>query len=82
MPHNEPQLKLLICAIFLPEGLSFFIGDFRLSVARVLIFVFAILALSQRGDGRSLVNVPSDSMALLTGAWMMIAATFTDAVAR
>lgn len=78
MPENEPQLKLLICAIFLPEGLSFFIGDFRLSVARVLIFVFAILALSQRGDGRSLVNVPSDSMALLTGAWMMIAATFTD----
>jgi O-antigen ligase len=75
---NEPQLKLLICAIFLPEGLSFFIGDFRLSVARVLIFVFAIMALSQRGDVRSKVNVPSDSMALITGAWMMIAATFTD----
>jgi hypothetical protein len=78
--RTELYLKLLLVAIFLPEGLSFFVGDFRLSLARVLIFVFAIAAisrLSQRSKSRALVWVPSDIFALLAGIWMMLAATAT-----
>ena len=78
--RTELYLKLLLVTIFLPEGLSFFVGDFRLSLARVLIFVFAIAAisrLSQRSKSRALVWVPSDIFALLAGIWMMLAATAT-----
>ena len=78
--RTELYLKLLLVTIFLPEGLSFFVGDFRLSLAQVLIFVFAIAAisrLSQRSKSRALVWVPSDIFALLAGIWMMLAATAT-----
>ena len=44
---NETALKWLIATLFLPEGLSFFIGDFRLSVARVLIIILTIRATAQ-----------------------------------
>jgi O-Antigen ligase len=74
-------LRLLLVAIFLPEGLSFFVGDFRLSVARVLIFVSSIVAisrLSERANTGDLVCVPSDILASLTGIWMILAATVTD----
>ncbi|MGY3411054.1 hypothetical protein ACVWZV_007167 [Bradyrhizobium sp. GM5.1] len=77
----ELHLKLLLVAIFLPEGLSFFVGDFRLSVARVLIFccsIAAIRQLAQRVSTRTLVCVPSDILAPLAGVWMMLAATVTD----
>ncbi|MCK1403798.1 O-antigen ligase family protein [Bradyrhizobium sp. 4] len=76
----ELYLKLLLVTIFLPEGLSFFVGDFRLTVARVLIFVFSIAAiswLSQRNP-RASVCVPSDIFAPVAGVWMMLAATVTD----
>ncbi|WP_454618218.1 O-antigen ligase family protein [Bradyrhizobium cenepequi] len=78
---TELYLKLLLVTIFLPEGLSFFIGDFRLSVARVLIivsFLVAISRLSQRLSSRAVVCVPSDIMAPTAGAWMMLAATVMD----
>jgi O-antigen ligase len=78
---TELYLKLLLVAIFLPEGLSFFIGDFRLSLARVLIFVSAIVALSrlsQRVSARAVVCVPSDILVPVAGAWMILAATVTD----
>ncbi|MCK1731591.1 O-antigen ligase family protein [Bradyrhizobium sp. 142] len=78
---TELFLKLLLVTIFLPEGLSFFIGDFRLSVARVLIFgasIAAISQLSQRAGKRAVVCVPSDILALAAGAWMMLAATAID----
>lgn len=77
---DELCLKLLIAALFLPEGLSFFIGDFRLTVARVLLIVFFIAAasrLARRGTSR-LVWVPSDVMALAAGIWMMLAGVVTD----
>lgn len=78
---TELFLKLLLVAIFLPEGLSFFVGDFRLSVARVLIFIFSIAAisqLSQRASAGPVVCVPSDVLAPLAGVWMILAATVTD----
>ncbi|MGX9429210.1 MULTISPECIES: O-antigen ligase family protein [Bradyrhizobium] len=74
---NELYLKLLLVAIFLPEGLSFFIGDFRLSVARVLIFVSSIAAISRLSSTRTVVCVPSDIVAPVAGVWMMLAATVT-----
>jgi hypothetical protein len=73
----EIWLKLLLVSIFLPEGLSFFVGDFRLSVSRVLIFVFSIAAIS-RLSKRTVVCVPSDIIASIAGVWMMLAATATD----
>jgi O-antigen ligase len=82
--RNELYLKLLLAIIFLPEGLSFFVGDFRLSLARVLIFAFSIMAisqLSQRANARALVRVPSDIIAPIAGVWMMLAATATDGLA-
>jgi hypothetical protein len=78
--RTELYLKLLLVTIFLPEGLSFFVGDFRLSLARVLIFVFAIAAisrLSQRAKARAVICVPSDIFASVAGVWMMFAATVT-----
>lgn len=81
---TELYLKLLLVAIFLPEGLSFFVGDFRLSFARVLIFccsIAAIRQLAQRVSTRTLVCVPSDILAPLAGVWMMLAATVTDGAA-
>lgn len=81
LSRGELYLKLLLVTIFLPEGLSFFIGDFRLSLARVLIFAFSIMAisqLSQRANARAPVWVPSDIAALIAGVWMMLAATATD----
>ncbi|MBR0830174.1 O-antigen ligase family protein [Bradyrhizobium manausense] len=77
---SELYLKLLLVAIFLPEGLSFFLGDFRLSVARVLIFLLSIAAISQlfQRASTATVCVPSDILAPLAGVWMMLAATVTD----
>lgn len=75
---DEKRLKLLTASLLLPEGLSFFIADFRLSVARVLVFALVIVALSHhRGPNRT-VYVPSDLLAPVAGAWMILAATSTD----
>ena len=78
---TELFLKLLLVAIFLPEGLSFFVGEFRLSVARVMIFLSSIAAisrLSQRASARATVRVPSDILAPLAGVWMVLVATVMD----
>ncbi|MDA9528473.1 O-antigen ligase family protein [Bradyrhizobium sp. CCBAU 25338] len=78
---SELFLKLLLVTIFLPEGLSFFIGDFRLSLARVLILgasITAISRLSQNVGARAVVWVPSDILAVAAGAWMILAATAID----
>jgi hypothetical protein len=73
---NERALKLLIAALFLPEGLSFFFGDFRLSVARLLIIVLTIYATAQYVEKRAnSVFVPSDLFAVAAGLWMIIATT-------
>lgn len=76
---NEFALKFLIAALFLPEGLSFFLGDFRLSVARLFIIVLTIYATMQcfhkRVNG---VFVSSDLYALAAGFWMIFAATIVQ----
>ena len=73
---NERALKCLIFALFLPEGFSFFIGDFRLSIARVLIVVLTIQATAQyfRKISR-VVFVPSDFFAIAAGFWIVLAAS-------
>lgn len=81
---DEFFLKIFMIALFLPEGLSFFIGDFRLSVERVLVFVLSIIAISRmtrRLKSNQLVSIPSDTIALIAGIWMMLAATLTDGFA-
>lgn len=78
---DEFRLKLLLATLFLPEGLSFFIGDFRLSFTRVLLIVLCILAavrFSQRSRVSEIVCIPSDVLVLVAGAWMMLAATIMD----
>jgi hypothetical protein len=71
---NEVALKWLIAALFLPEGLSFFIGDFRLSVARLLIIVLTIQATARYFQKfAKTVFVPSDLFAVAAGLWMIIA---------
>ena len=79
--RDELNLKLLLVAVFLPEGLSFFVGDFRLSLARVLLIVLSIQAVSRissRSRNSQLVCVPSDILAPIAGIWTMIACTATD----
>jgi O-antigen ligase len=78
---DEFFLKLLIVALFLPEGLSFFIGEFRLSVARVLLMLLstrAVVRFFRLKRAGSTVHVPSDSMVLAASAWMVLAAVITD----
>jgi O-antigen ligase len=68
------SLKCLIVALFLPEGFSFFIGDFRLSVARVLIIVLTIQATVQYFQKFAKAAFqPSDLFAVAAGLWMIIA---------
>jgi len=76
---TELWIKALIAALFLPEGLSFFIGDFRLSLARVLIIILTGTAIVRflQSTNRS-VTVPSDVFAIMTGLWMIIAPSITD----
>lgn len=75
----ETWIKALIAALFLPEGLSFFIGDFRLSLARVLIIILAGTAIvkSLQNTNRS-VTLPSDVFAIMTSLWMIIAPSITE----
>jgi O-Antigen ligase len=74
---DELCLKLLVATLFLPEGLSFFIGDFRLSLTRVLIIIFSITAVFRRVITPGLIFVPSDVMAPAAAVWMMLAGTVT-----
>src|SRR5690348_16681204 len=61
--NYERYLKVLMVMLFLPEGLSFFIGDFRLSPVRVPLLFLSSIALSrcfQRAHSSHSVVVPSD----------------------
>jgi hypothetical protein len=71
---KETLLKFLIFLSCLPEGLSFFIGDFRLSLARLLIIPLTIYAIAQYLRRPSKVFVPSDAFAAAAGLWMVLAA--------
>lgn len=78
---DELRLKLLVASLFLPEGLSFFVGDFRLTLARVLIFVFFVAAVLRRVKTPAPVTVPSDLIAPAAAVWMLLAATVTGGFA-
>jgi hypothetical protein len=75
---KELALKLFISAMFLPEGLSFFIGDLRLSAARLLLIglvLFAALTFRQRPGALPLA---SDFFATSTGIWLILAPIVTQ----
>jgi hypothetical protein len=78
---NELLLKILMVAVFLPEGLSFFIGDFRFSPARAVLIVLCIAAAARACSGAQasrFARVPSDVFALLAGFWMILAIAVTE----
>ena len=69
------MLTLIAFAIFLPEQLSFFISEFRLTPIRLVLFLLTPVLLIQFGrllaSGKRHINLP-DIMVGLTGAWMII----------
>ena len=75
-------LKILMVAVFLPEGMSFFIGDYRFSPARTMLIIISgvVIARVSRRSTTPSVCVPSDIMALLAGIWMIVAALATGGV--
>lgn len=80
---DEMVLKVLIIAVFLPEGLSFFIGDYRFSPARALLIIVGLVVMarvSRRASMPRSVCVPSDIMASLAGLWMVVAAIATGGI--
>jgi hypothetical protein len=66
-----------MATLFLPEGLSFFIGDFRLTVARILLMILSATAVLRWASGPLQIRLLSDVTALATAVWMLIAATIT-----
>jgi hypothetical protein len=77
---DELYLKLLIVTLFVPEGLSFFVGNFRFSIARVLLIILSSVATARffRHAGTTkFVRVPSDIFATAAGIWMILAAIVT-----
>lgn len=74
----ELHLKLIIVALFLPEGFSFFIGEFRLTVVRLLLIIFSITTLVRYLSGPARVFVLSDLTALAAAFWMLVASTVTE----
>jgi O-antigen ligase len=80
----EAHLKLFMAAVFLPEGLSFFIGDFRLSPVRALLLVLLITAtlrFFRKVNARGFVRVPSDLVAGFAAIWIVLAGSVTDGLA-
>lgn len=75
--RDEFALKLLIVSLFIPEGFSFFIGDFRLSVTRVLVILFATKVMLRMGR-RQGVRLASDNMMLISAVWMLLAGAVTE----
>jgi hypothetical protein len=74
----EIPLKLILVALFLPEGLSFFVGNFRLTLARLLILVFFTRAIVRYFRAPTRIFVPSDFFAFATFLWMLLASVVTD----
>ncbi|MCK1521853.1 MULTISPECIES: O-antigen ligase family protein [unclassified Bradyrhizobium] len=74
------RLRLIIAALFLPEGLSFFVGDFRLTVARALLIIFTATTLLNRQKSARAFGM-SDFFALAAAVWMLIAGTANEGFA-
>jgi hypothetical protein len=79
LPNHELRLKLIIAALFLPEGFSFYIGDARLTVVRVLIIVFTFVTLLSKRPER--IFVASDLFAVATAVCMLTASTVIEGFA-
>ena len=81
--RSEALLKLFMVSVFLPEGLSLFVGDFRLPLYRVLIIVFSVIAVQNAQTKRShsmSVRVPSDVFAIVTAVWIVMAGVINDGI--
>jgi O-antigen ligase len=77
-------LKLLMATLFLPEGLSLFVGDFRLPPVRILLIFLSIAAVARFVKTHNLpdrVRTPSDFFALAAGFWMILAMVVSEGVA-
>ena len=74
------QLKLFLIVLFLPEGLSLMIGDFRLPLVRIVTIVYLLSFIHNRRALGS-VRLPSDIIVLIAGAWMLLAGTATEGLA-
>lgn len=79
LPNHELRLKLIIAALFLPEGFSFYIGDARLTVVRVLIIFFTFVTLLSKRPERRFVA--SDLFAVATALCMLMASTVIEGFA-
>jgi hypothetical protein len=77
-PGHEFRLKLILVALLLPEGTSFFIGDFRLTAARVLLIVFSIAAVIDYRRRPVRTFLMSDLWALTASLSMLIAGAVTE----
>jgi hypothetical protein len=80
----ELHLKILLAIAFLPPGLSFFIGDFRLPLVRIMLMVMIIPAAGRffaRAGTPNSVLMPSDFIVMIAAVWMMIAGMATDGIA-
>lgn len=78
-----PVVKVVILTLFLPEGLSFYIGGLRLTVTRLMflgmtpILIVQMVRLLSAGSYRFVL---SDLFVPLTGVWMFLAVTFSQGV--
>src|SRR5690349_2713270 len=71
----SPPLILIALVIFLPEELSFYVSEFRLSLIRLVVFLLTPVLLIYFGQlwaSRKLHLVFSDIMIALTGIWMIV----------
>jgi hypothetical protein len=71
----SPTLKLIALVIFLPDELSFYISEFRLTLIRALIFLLTPVLLVQFSKllaSRKCHLVFSDILIALTGLWMIV----------
>jgi len=76
-------VQLIICATFLPETLSFYVAELRLTVVRVIFLALAPVLLVRLGlkvsDGRYRF-VPSDLLVTLAGVWMFLGPAMVDGI--
>jgi O-antigen ligase len=71
----SPVLTLIAVVIFLPEELSFYLGQFRLTLIRLVLFSLAPALLIYFGQllaSRKRHLVLSDVLIVLTGIWMIV----------
>jgi hypothetical protein len=81
--HSPLILRLMILSVFLPIELSFEIGGLRLTATRVILLIaspVAALKMAQKIATGQYRFIYSDMFVLLTGFWMIFAATQIDGI--